>query len=161
MEVKKTTIKDLEGNLIEMAKAIKDLANDVAELKAIKTVITVPASTMSATPKTTSTSTAINTGITSGQTGFPVPPEYRELVNNVLNKYFGIEIAYTPAGFVFTIIVPEKYSSLTAKDKELIKVDRRTKLIPNFEGVNGVRAWAELVYSSFSQENRSLITADK
>ncbi len=148
--------KELEQNLIEMAKAIKELATDVAELKAIKAVPTV-----SATPVPSSTSSAISTGITSGQTGFPIPPEYKEVVDKVLNKYFGVEIAYTPAGFMFTIIVPEKYSSLTAKDKEIIKVDKRTKLIPNFEGVNGVRTWAELVYSSFSQENRSLITADR
>ncbi len=156
MEVKKTTIKDLEGNLIEMAKAIKDLATDVAELKAVKV-----APVVATQPVPSSTSTALNTGITSGQTGFPIPPEYKEVVDKVLNKYFGLEIAYTPAGFMFTIIVPEKYSSLTAKDKEIIKVDKRTKLIPNFEGVNGVRTWAELVYSSFSQEIKAQITADR
>lgn len=155
MTDKKTTIKDLEGNLIEMAKAIKELANDVAELKAVKAV-PVPATTQPA-----SSSVAVSTGITSGQTGFPIPPEYRDVVNATLNKHFGVEIEYTPAGFLFTIIVPEKYSSLTTKDKEIIKSDKRTKLIPNFEGVNGVKTWTELVYSSFSQETKSLITADR
>jgi hypothetical protein len=150
------TNKELEQNLIEMAKAIKELAQDVAELKASKV-----APVQRPIPNPTSTSTAINTGITSSQSGFPVPPEYREIVSKTLNKYFGMEIEYTVAGFMFTIIVPEKYSTLTDKQKELIKVDKRTKLIPNFEGVNGVRTWAELVYSSFSNEFKSLITADR
>lgn len=147
------TNKELEKNLIEMAKAIKDLAQDVAELKAVKPVMSVQTTT--ANPS--STSTAIATGSHSYANQFPVPPEYRELVNITLNKLFGIEIEYTPAGFLFTIIVPEKYGD----QKKRIKVDKRTKIIPNYEGANGVRQWVELVYSSFSLETKSLITADR
>lgn len=149
------TNKELEKNLIEMAKAIKELAIDVAELKAVKTVLpAVPISTVTVVA-TGNTVGAVNTG------NFPIPPEYREIVDKTLNKYFGIEVEHVAAGFIFTVIVPDKYVTLTPREKEMIKQDKRSKLIPNFEGANGVRQWVELVYSSFSNELKSQITADR
>ena len=151
-----STNRELEQNLIEMAKAVKDLSFDVLAIK--KKMDTAPVSMPKVEPVLPMPSLVSSI---SPLSPFPVPPEYRELINNTLNKQFGTEIEYTPTGFLFTIIVPEKYSMLTAKDKEMIKIDKRTKLIPNYEGSNGVRQWVELVYSSFSSEFKSLITADR
>jgi len=142
------TNRELEKNLIEMAKAVKELAIDVAEIKKGIEKPKPPEIKPPQVPELTNSK-------------FPIPPEYRELVDFTLNKQFGIEIEWQPAGFLFTIVVPEKYSTLTPKDKELIKIDKRTKLIPNFEGANGVKTWVELVYNSFSTETKSLITNDR
>jgi hypothetical protein len=147
------TNKELEKNLIEMAKAIKELAQDVSELKNKKPEATTQAQSVTAEP--------FKVTVPMGSNNYPVPQEYREIVNTTLNKNFGIDISYTSSGFIFTIIVPERYSTLTDKEKELVKQDRRSKLIPNFEGVNGVKMWVDLVYSSFSMEMKALITQDK
>jgi hypothetical protein len=145
-------VKSLEGNLIEMAKAIKDLSTDITEIKSKPT---------NPEPVVSTTAEPFKMSVPVGANNYPVPQEYKDIVNSVLNKYFGIEIVYTAAGFIFTVIVPEKYSTLTDKEKEIIKQDRRSKLIPNFEGVNGVKMWVDLIYSSFSMEYKALITQDK
>ena len=101
--------------------------------------------------------------IVSSATNYPIPQDYREIVNNVLNRSFGIEI--TPRSdaplFEFVVIVPEKYSTMTPDQKEMMKRDIRLKVINYAEGINGVRSWCELVYNSFSQEIKAQITQDR
>ena len=101
--------------------------------------------------------------IVSSATNYPIPQDYREIVNNVLNRSFGIEI--TPRSdaplFEFVVIVPEKYSTMTPDQKQMMKRDIRLKVINYAEGANGVRSWCELVYNSFSQEIKGQITQDR
>ena len=93
----------------------------------------------------------------------PIPTDYRLIVDATLNKGFGINVegmSDKPA-FLFTIIVPEKYSSLTVEQKKIMGADIRPKVIGFAEGVNGVREWAERVFTSFNQDMRSLIVSDR
>ena len=91
-----------------------------------------------------------------------VPPEWVEVVHSVLNKKFGVEVEYfnDRPQFLFTIVVPEEYSNMSEKEKEVKKVDLRSKVISIAEGVNGVRQWAETVYNNFSPEIRAKIKSD-
>lgn len=95
--------------------------------------------------------------------GFPVPYEYQELVNTLLNKHFSIEINYLPdaASFEFSILVPQKYSNASASHWATYKEDRRTKVIQNVLGANGVREWVLKVYENFPTETKSAITYDR
>ena len=101
--------------------------------------------------------------IVSSATNYPIPQDYREMVNNILNRSFGIEI--TPRSdaplFEFVVIVPEKYSTMTPDQKQMMKRDIRLKVINYAEGANGVRSWCEMIYNSFSQEIKGQITQDR
>lgn len=137
-------VKQLEKNVIDIAQALKDLSEDVKKAKPTEPV------------KIENKVEPIE-----GNNKFPIPTEYRQLVNNILNKAFGIELDYTAAGFAFTVLVPLKYTPLTKNELDQVKMDRRTKIIPNYEGTDGVRRWVELIYSSFSSEMKSIITQDR
>lgn len=95
--------------------------------------------------------------------GFPVPYEYRELVDTLLNKDFGIDISYdgTTAAFDFAILVPKKYSNASQPHWDTYKEDRRSRMIQNAYGANGVREWVLKVYENFPQETQSAITYDR
>lgn len=96
-------------------------------------------------------------------TGAPVPREYREIVNTILNKSFSIAIEYRPDAFDFTVIVPEQYSNIPEKDKRLTEnfKDWRSKVIPYHLGVQGVTDWVNLIYKNFNSETRAKIMADR
>ena len=93
---------------------------------------------------------------------FPVPSEYREIVDTLLSPRFGIKmeaIADRPE-FVFTIVVPDQYSNINANDRLAIGGDLRSKVIPYSEGANGVRQWVQRVYDSFNPETKAKIKQD-
>ena len=94
---------------------------------------------------------------------YPIPLEYRELVDKTLNKSFGVRVeSMTDApAFIFSIIVPDKYSNMPLAQKEVNKVDTRLKVISMAEGINGVREWTERVYKNFNLETQALIMADR
>lgn len=94
---------------------------------------------------------------------YPIPNEYRSLVDSILNKDFGIQVnamSDTPA-FQFIIIVPEKYSSMTPAYKEMYKADLRLKTISYAEGLNGVREWTEKVFNNFNPDMKAMIVANR
>lgn len=94
---------------------------------------------------------------------FPIPTDYREVVDTVLNKSFGIEVtplADRPA-FQLDIIVPDKYSSITPEHKKMYGADHRVRIISYAEGTTGVRDWAERVLGSFNQDTKSMIALDR
>lgn len=93
----------------------------------------------------------------------PVPVDFRNVVDEVLNKSFGIEInpkSDSPS-FEFSILVPERYSDVSAAYKQMYGVDKRLKVIDYSSGTSGVREWAERVFSSFNPDRRSMIVADR
>ncbi len=97
------------------------------------------------------------------ESAFPIPMEYRRIVQDTLNQNFGIKIdsfSDKPA-FMFTVIVPEEYSPLTTKEKEIIKADLRSKVISYADGANGVQEWVKLIYSSFNPEVQAKITGER
>lgn len=95
----------------------------------------------------------------------PVPAEYQEEKNKVLNQDFGLEVSYPSDGrpvFEFSVIVPEKYSNMTQSQKEATKgIDKRPLVIENALGINGVRQWLERVYKNLGPEAQARITADR
>lgn len=94
---------------------------------------------------------------------FPVPQEYRLIVENTLNKRFGVEINYVGdiASFEFSILVPREYSNAAKPHWDTYKEDRRSKVIANALGINGVREWASKVYENFPNETKSQIVFDR
>ena len=95
---------------------------------------------------------------------YPIPSDYREIVDFALNKSFGLSVVPQSDSpqFQLTIIVPEKYSSLGAEARAMLGgYDIRSKVISYADGKNGVKQYVDLVKSSFSPETRALIEADK
>lgn len=90
-----------------------------------------------------------------------IPSSYRAQVNESLNKSFGIHIRNGGGNFKFTILVPEKYSSLNAEQRKMLGFDLRPKVIDNAEGVNGVKLWCDRVFSSFNPAIQAQIVGDR
>ena len=95
--------------------------------------------------------------------GFPIPFEYTEIVHTILNKKFGVDIKYQSeaAAFEFAILVPKEYSNAGEPHWQTYGEDRRSKVIQNAYGANGVREWVVHVYENFNPEVRSKITYDR
>lgn len=91
----------------------------------------------------------------------PIPSEFRGCVDVHLNKAFGIHLKSMGGSFMFTILVPKKYSTLSEEQWKMLHFDKRVKVVSNAEGVEGVRLWAERVFNSFTPEYQSLIVADR
>lgn len=94
---------------------------------------------------------------------YPVPDDYRKVVDIALNQHFGIEVEpHTDAPlFDFKIIVPDRYSSISEGYKQMYKRDVRVKVIDYATGVNGVKLYAESVFKSFNPEVQALIAIDR
>lgn len=87
---------------------------------------------------------------------YPIPEDFKDIVETTLNKRFRMRLhpmKDTPA-YLFTIIVPSIYSKITDEDI-------RPKVIQHGEGVNGVRMWAEKVFSSFDHGLQEKIISDR
>lgn len=93
----------------------------------------------------------------------PVPSDYRTLVDTILNKNFGIELEpHTDAPVVTAVIVvPDKYSTMTPAQKEIMPRDIRPKVMTIAGGVNELKEWVETVYRSFTPELQSMIVIDR
>lgn len=94
---------------------------------------------------------------------FPIPLEYREIVDTALNKSFGIDIRYLSdtASFEFSILVPKKYSNAGEGHWQTYHEDRRSKVLLNAYGANGVRDYVTQVYNNFPEETKSAITYER
>lgn len=92
---------------------------------------------------------------------FPIPYEYREVVDTVLNRKFGIDIDYVGGAFNFSVLVPKEYSNAGEPHWQSYHEDRRTKNIDNALGTSGVRDWVTKIYDNLSPEIRSQITQDR
>lgn len=97
------------------------------------------------------------------ETLYPVPLEFRHLVDDLLNKNFGVEIAPSPdsPSFNLIIIVPDKYSTISDDYRRMYGRDIRPKMITYSEGVVGVRAYLDKVWSSFNPTIQALIVNDR
>lgn len=102
-------------------------------------------------------------GVTNSPNYFPIPPDYLDVVDLVLNKNFGVRCNPLPdsPSFDFQIIVPEKYSSMTPAQKEMLHADVRSKVITYAEGTNGVQLWCDKVLETFSSDTKFRIVEDR
>lgn len=160
MQVMNETLKRIEAHVEKLAEAV---AHPVTVGKS-----TVGSEATNTTQVTSASSQETRTEVM-GQAHqesapkFPIPYEFQELKNTVLNKEFGIEIDYIPdqVAMHFHILVPKKYSNAGAPHWETYKEDRRSQVIANALGANGVRSWMEQVYNNFSEATKSLIMYDR
>lgn len=154
-----------QEGLKDILKALKDIKRSIKELVEIAkksapttlTVISKPKKEDKVEPVAileTKTPEVITTG-----TNYPIPYEYREVVESVLNKEFRLEI--TPLSdkpaFQLSILVPKKYSNISPNQYDLMHEDRRSRVISFADGINGVRDWAQKVYDNLPQETKSMV----
>lgn len=94
---------------------------------------------------------------------FPVPLDYQEVVKTILNGKFRIEMDYSSdtASFSFGLFVPQEYSNAGKTYWDMYHEDKRSRVILNALGVNGVREWVQKVYESFDMETRAKIASDR
>ena len=88
---------------------------------------------------------------------YPIPPEYKEIVHLTFNKSFGVRLEPMPdtPAFLFTIVVPSKYSKVTHGE------DLRVKVITYSDGVPGVRLWADKVWNNLDSDTQGRIITDR
>lgn len=147
----------LEALVLTLADQVKSLVDDIKSLKEanplVSSPVSAPTDNIPATPQPTVTESTV----------YPVPIEYRECVDQELNKEFGVTIDPHPDAplFTFTVVVPDKYSNMTPSQREINKADLRPKVISYAEGINAVREWSQRVFNNFSPEIRSLIVNDR
>lgn len=91
----------------------------------------------------------------------PIPSEYRGLIDVQLNKNFGIHVKSGMGNFQFTILVPKKYSTMSDEQWKMLHFDKRVKVVPISEGLEGVRLFVEKVFNSFNPEYQAMIVADR
>lgn len=94
---------------------------------------------------------------------YPVPMDYRDAVDTILNPSFGIRI--TPSRdlpqFEFAIIVPKEYSNAPKAYWEMYHEDVRPRMINYADGLNGVTDWCGRVFNNFNPEIKAKIVADR
>ena len=151
MEDKKLKTVDILNNLVSVIADLKSSVDSLVEKKSERKLET-----------NNETDVSTNTLVIEEPT-MPVPVEYRAVVDMVLNKNFGIHVAShsdRPA-FTLTIVVPDKYSNMSAPYREMYKADMRPKVISYAEGSNGVKEWCEKVYNNLSAEARAQVVEDR
>lgn len=95
--------------------------------------------------------------------GVPIPADYQTAVNDGLNAKFRVEIEYSSNSpfFGFSVLVPKEYSNAGKPHWDMYGEDRRTRVISNAEGLQGVKQWTERVYNNFDNETKARITSDR
>lgn len=91
-----------------------------------------------------------------------VPPEWRQVVHDILNQKFDVSVEYRTDGqFELVVRVPKEYSNATAEHWNTYKEDRRVKVINNALGTVGVKEYVELISQNLGQEMRTRIAMDR
>lgn len=97
------------------------------------------------------------------ESGYPIPEDFRRIVDNALSSRFGIKIvplSDKPA-FMFQLLVPKEYSNAPESTWRDAKADIRSKIITYGEGKLGVQTYVELVKSNLGPEINAKINKDK
>ena len=93
----------------------------------------------------------------------PVSPEYRQLVDESLNKHFQfrIEPGGNPSFFNFVLLVPKKYSNAPAGYWEMYKEDPRPKVMSLHQVGILLKDHLEKVFNNFNPDTKALIVNDR
>lgn len=150
MDTPKETPKLTLVGLDERITALQDI---VEKLK------NIPVATTTAGPATVAPIVPVTPSVSPN----PVPTDYRKIVDDTLNPNFGILVeAHSDAPlFTYTIVVPQKYSTLNTEQKAMGAEDLRPKVLSFADGAIGVQAWTDLVFNNFNPEVRSQIVDDR
>ena len=96
------------------------------------------------------------------ESNVPFPVEWMEIIKEVLNAKFKASVNYLDsASFELTVFVPKEYSNASPQEWIMNKSDRRIKVIPNYEGAQGVRMFVEDIAKQLGQETRAKINDDR
>lgn len=132
-----------------LAKNVEAISDEVARLKvdfeqikltdknpAVSIKVPDPYNINSAPPTVAADNTSTGAFFTQ------VPVDIQAVAQKILGEKFTFEIESLkdqPA-FLFTVVVPSEYSPLRG-----VEQDKRSKIIPNVAGLNGVSEWCEIV----------------
>lgn len=119
----------------------------------VSSLVKILSENITKTPETPTPSTSPTPTITPYKSESYVPSEFRRIVDEVLSPEFGLEVQdfVDRTEFQVTIIVPERFNTLTPDQKKLTKRDERVKIIPRALGANGVRDYANLVRQNLNK----------
>lgn len=155
---KSAYIKKVEEDVKSIYSMLGDVGRQLKEINETLTGEKQPEAEISTSSNIKSESTRDET-----KSNYPVPEDYRKAVDLILNQEFGVIVepcSDTPE-FNFVIVVPQKYSSFDLEESKMKRADLRSKNVSYAEKTNGVKAWAEKVFSSFNAEVRAQIVNDR
>lgn len=95
---------------------------------------------------------------TTGVSDPMIPAEYRQMVDEVLGKDFGIRISYPSkgSGFIFRVIVPKEKSNASDFYYEMYKEDVRSKALTGGEGFDVIRLHCERIARNLGIDKRDV-----
>lgn len=95
---------------------------------------------------------------TTGSSDPMIPAEYRQMVDEVLGKDFGIRISYPSkgSGFIFRVIVPKEKSNASDFYYEMYKEDVRSKALTGGEGSDVIRLHCERIARNLGIDKRDV-----
>lgn len=152
-------ISSLKSDIVSELDKVNKRVDDIVQPKVNDSE---PKMTRTLETKTTETTTLEINGV-EVKDDYPIPQEYQQAVNSILNKDFGVRILPikdAPA-FQFIVLVPKKYSNVSPAHLQMYKYDMRPKVITYTEGTNGVKEWCEAVYKNLGAETQAMITTDR
>lgn len=148
-----------EGNLSALlegqadnARVLNTIASALAKLVELQTAKT---ESSFSNPQTTEPNQKVFTPTLEDES-YPtnyVPPAFKKAVNEILSSEFSCRVQDFDdrTDFLFEIVVPEKYSSVSKEDRAKGVEDIRSKMISRALGINGVREWCQLVRKNLNK----------
>ena len=132
---------------------IKELEEKLLQVSQPQRVLDVPQVALHSAPPMEQTTTF----------SAPVPVDFRQLVDDILNRSFGIAIRPRADAPLFELIikVPQKYSNAPKPHWEMYNSDERVKVLDYAVGASGVREYCERVFKNFDPTVQSLIVSDR
>ena len=92
----------------------------------------------------------------------PPSPGQRAIVDKILTKDFGIEVEPMDGSkYKFTIVVPDKYSTVPPIQRSPKVRDIRPKVVHYADGDSALEQWTGLVYKSFPPDVQAIMAADR
>ena len=89
-------------------------------------------------------------------------PIQRDIVNRILSKEFEVEIEPMDGSqYKFTIVVPDKYSTIPPSQRGPKIRDLRPKVLHYSEGDTGIEQWAVMVYKSFPSDTQAIMAMER
>lgn len=145
-----------KATIADVLEAVQGINERLAKLEEKKDVFT-----LNLDPK--NNSSAISTPLAPTEPEYPIPSEYRAIVDEILSPAFGIKIepdSDRPA-FTLKILVPKEFSNATEDYWKTNKCDVRAKVLTYGEGQLGVRAYVELIKANLGSDIMARVSASK
>lgn len=135
----------------------------VEELKAIKDVLLKPITSQVIPPPATLGAPPLQPAIEKPRPQIlPATPIQRQIVNEILNKDFGIEVEPMDGSkYNFKIIVPEKFSAIPPSQRGPKVRDLRPKVLHYNDGDTAIKDELAKIYRTFTPDVQALIAIER